>query len=197
MKIARIAVAPALALAIAVGGFAADASANAKGDVAAWDCAYGPAEGPAVVITGGTISNTTDINISASAGSATSDASGGSNNIGSTGGGGGISTANVGGGGAANAAANGGAISLGDVNSGANVGNSIVVGDTANCATEPAPAPEPVWEPAAEETMTWEAAPAAVVALPATGVGGFDAGLLSAIAAAGAAGAAGLGLRRR
>jgi hypothetical protein len=36
-----------------------------------------------------------------------------------------------------------------------------------------------------------------VVALPATGVGLVDAGLLSALAAAGAAGAAGFGLRRR
>lgn len=40
-------------------------------------------------------------------------------------------TAAVGNGGGADAAANGGAISLGDINSGANAGSAIAVGDTA------------------------------------------------------------------
>ena len=187
MNIARIAIAPALALTL-VGGFAFDASANAKGDVAA-ECG-------GVTISGGSVSNQTDIFISADAGTSISDASGGSNNVSTVGGG--FDVASAGNGGGASSSANGGAVSLGDINSGGNAGNGIVVGDT-GCAVAP------VYEekkpaPAKKDDKVWVApeAPAAeVVALPSTGVGGIDAGLLSAIAAAGAAGAAGLGLRRR
>ncbi len=182
MKIARIAIAPALALTL-MGGIAFDASANAKGNVA--ECG-------GVTISGGSVSNQTDIFISADAGTSISDASGGSNNVGVTNGG--FDVASAGNGGGAASSANGGAVSLGDINSGGNAGNGIVVGDT-GCAVAP------VWEekkPAKEEKAWEPEAPAAeVVALPSTGVGGIDAGLLSAIAAAGAAGAAGLGLRRR
>jgi hypothetical protein len=194
MKIARIAIAPALALTL-VGGIAFDASANARGDDAAAECG--------VVISGGEVSNQTDIFISADAGTAISDASGGSNNVATGGGGdggddGSVDVASAGNGGGANASANGGAVSLGDINSGGNAGNGIVVGDT-SCF----PAPVEEKKPAADDKKVYDApaadAPAAadVVALPSTGVGGFDAGLLSALAAAGAAGAAGLGLRRR
>jgi hypothetical protein len=183
MNIARIAIAPALALTL-VGGIAFDASANAKGDAAAAECG--------VTISGGSVSNQTDIFISADAGTAISDASGGSNNVGTTGGGI-FDVASAGNGGGANASANGGAVSLGDINSGGNAGNGIVVGDT-SCAVAPV---EEVKKPVKEEAPAPEAPAAEVVALPSTGVGGIDAGLLSAIAAAGAAGAAGLGLRRR
>jgi hypothetical protein len=200
VNIARIAVAPALAVAIAVGGFAVDASADSHKGKAAVGCEWGVAEGPAVVITGGSVSNETNINVSANGGAAVADASGGSNNFGVAGGGGGVETAVVGGGGGANAGANGGAIALGDVNSGSNSGNAIIVGNTTNCApapeVKPAPGKKDSWvEPVAEEV--YMAPEAAVVALPATGVGGVDAGLLSMIFAAGAAGVAGLGLRRR
>ena len=220
MNIARFAIAPALALSITVGGFAADASANAKGDNAKGDnaaagCVYGVSEEPAVVITGGTVSNETNLDLSANAGTAIGDASGGSFDV-STG----EDIAVAGQGGGANASANGGAIAVGDINSGGNAGNAVVVGNTVNCAPEPEKPVEPE-KPAKEQPVkpekpvkeqpVYEApveapvdeapveAPAAapVVALPATGVGLVDAGLLSALAAAGAAGAAGFGLRRR
>ena len=222
INIARFAIVPALALSITVGGFAVDASANAnakgdkaKGDTAAAGCVYGVSEEPAVVITGGTVSNETNLDLSANAGTAVGDASGGSFNV-STGED--ISVAGQGGG--ANASANGGAIAVGDINSGGNAGNAIIVGDTVNCAPEPEKPVEPAKpekpvepvkpEKPVKEQPVYEApvetpveapveAPAAapVVALPATGVGLVDAGLLSALAAAGAAGAAGIGLRRR
>jgi hypothetical protein len=193
MNIARIAIAPALALTLA-GGLAFDASANAKGDNAAADCG--------VTITGGSVSNQTDIFISADAGTAISDASGGSNNIATGGGGGGglgdVEVASAGNGGGANASANGGAVSLGDINSGGNAGNAITVGDT-SCypVYEEKGKDDGKYAAPVEEAPVYEEAAAEVVALPATGAGGFDAGLLSALAAAGAAGAAGLGLRRR
>jgi hypothetical protein len=217
MNIARFAIAPALALSLAVGGFAVNAAAEAKGDDTVAGCACGVAEGPAVVITGGTVSNQTNLDLSANAGTAIGDASGGNFNV-STGDD--ISVAGQGGG--ANASANGGAIAVGDVNSGGNAGNAIVVGNTTNCLPCPEPEPEKkpepvkpapekkpvepakpgkkdapvVYEaPAAAPAPAPEAAP--VVALPATGVGLVDAGLLSALAAASAAGAAGFGLRRR
>ncbi|MGI9253389.1 MAG: hypothetical protein ACR2J8_06565 [Thermomicrobiales bacterium] len=193
MNIARLAVVSATALALVAGsdGFA---SANEK-----------PAEGPAVVITGGTISNTTDINVSASAGTGIADASGGSNNIGTSAGGGGIGaiTASVGNGGSADASANGGAVSLGNVSSGSNSGNSIIVGNTNADGGK-----DGGWDGGKDGGMDGGHAEGAagggggemmggVVALPSTGVGGFDAGMLSMIAAAGTAVAAGLGLRRR
>jgi hypothetical protein len=88
----------------------------------------------AVEIDGGTVVNETNINVSADGGTAIADASGGDNNIainnGSAGsaGNGGISAS--GNGGTANSSANGGAISLGDINSGSNSGNTISVGNT-------------------------------------------------------------------
>ncbi|MCC6315829.1 MAG: hypothetical protein IT337_17665 [Thermomicrobiales bacterium] len=173
------------------GGMFAGVGANAKGDGAALGCECGVIEGPAVVIDGGSVSNQTNIQVSANAGTAISDASGGSNNVGVTGGGLG-DVAAVGQGGGADAQANGGAVSLGDINSGSNAGNAITVGNTIAC--KPCPEAKPIKEAPIKAAPVAEAP---VVALPSTGVGGIDAGILSALAAAGAAGAAGLGLRRR
>lgn len=88
----------------------------------------------AVEIDGGTVVNETNINVSADGGTAIADASGGDNNIAinngraGSAGNGGVSAA--GNGGTANSSANGGAISLGDINSGSNSGNTISVGNT-------------------------------------------------------------------
>jgi hypothetical protein len=148
----------------------------------------------AVMITGGTITNETVIDISANAGTSISDASGGNNNLATTGGGGGdgTDTASSGNGGVATSSADGGAVSIQDINSGGNVGNAISVGDT-TCApfTPPAPAPE-------QPKKTPEAAPGkVVVALPDTGVGIGDASALFALISSAGAAAASLGLRRR
>ena len=146
----------------------------------------------AVMISGGTITNETVIDITADAGTSISDASGGSNNLATTSGGGeGLNTGSSGNGGVATSAADGGAVSVADINSGGNVGNAIVVGDTA-CAPW---APEPVYEePVYEEVpVVYEE----VVALPSTGVGGVDASAIFALVYAAGAAAASFGLRRR
>ena len=185
MKLSRIAVGSAVTLSLVGGSLLAapDASAqcvNEKGEPVA-----------AVMISGGTITNETVIDISANAGTSISDASAGSNNLATTGGGNGggdsaIDTASAGNGGVATSSANGGAISLGNINSGGNVGNAIEVGDTACAPYSPPPkAPKDVpYEP--------------VVSLPSTGVGGLGdvSSLFALIASAGAAASA-LGLRRR
>ena len=198
MNIARMAVVSATALALVAGSYGM-AGANSKEEAAP--------EMPAVVITGGTITNTTDINIGANAGTGIADASGGSNNVGTAGGGGlSTTTASVGNGGSADAAANGGAVSMGDVSSGSNSGNAIIVGNTNSDGGKDGGdygkdgggdygkdgGGDYGMEGGSSEGGSYE-----VVALPSTGVGGIDAGLISMIAAAGAAGAAGLGLRRR
>jgi hypothetical protein len=152
---------------------------------------------PTVVISGGSVSNATTIDLNADAGTAIGDASGGDDNIAFelVGGEDGFDvTAAAGNGGTSDSSANGGAIAVGDVNSGGNVGNVIEVGDT-TCA--PAPAPEkPVDEkkpaPAAKPAPAGKAA-ASVAALPSTGTGvagdvnfGFIAlALVGAVAAAG------------
>ncbi len=170
MKIARIAVAPALALVVA-SGFAIEASAK---DHAA-DAACG------VTISGGVIANTTNVDLQAGGGSAIADASGGSNDFAMTTGGGVGEVASSGNGGGAMADANGGAVAAGDINSGSNAGNSIDVGNT-HCDVAPA-------DGGGEG--------AEVAAMPETGAGLIDAGMLSMIAGAAAAAAAGVGLRRR
>lgn len=150
-------------------------------DVAADDCG-------GVTISGGSVSNSTNISIDANGGTAIGDASGGDDNIAFTGGDDLFDeTAAAGNGGTAESSANGGAVSVGDVNSGMNSGNSIEVGDT-SCAPakKDAPAPEKKDAPAA-------GGKAAVAALPDTGVGvageanfGFIAlALVGAVAAAG------------
>ena len=173
MKIVHVATAFGVAASLVGGSLMLSQDASAKKD-----------QPPAcVAVSGGTVSNNTSIDVSANGGTAISDASGGSNNIGV-----GSQIASAGNGGVADAQANGGAVSLGDVNSGGNMGNAIAVGDT-HCA----PAAAPV-----EEAAPVEAAP--VVELPSTGVGEFGVDLsmaFSAMAAAAAAVAGGLSVRRR
>jgi len=163
---------------------------------------------PAVVISGGSVSNVTDISLTADAGTAIGDASGGDENVALLAGDEDGDVAAAGNGGTADSSANGGAIVTGNVNSGGNSGNTIGVGNTV-CA--PAPAPEkpiekPVYEKPVVEQPVYEkpAAPApakpavgraarAVAALPDTGTGvageanfGFIAlALVGAVAAAG------------
>jgi hypothetical protein len=148
-----------------------------------------------VFISGGEVFNDTSISISADAGTSISDASAGSNNAATTSGGGGgegevLNVASAGNGGVATSAANGGAVSTGDINSGGNVGNAIVVGNT-DCGV--GAWEEPVYEEAAYEEPVYEE----VVALPATGVGGVDVSSILAVAGAAGAAAASFGLRRR
>src|SRR5215211_3606807 len=86
-----------------------------------------------VHINGGTVSNSTNIAISADGGTAVSNANGGNGNV-AVGGSGGIigngGDAAAGNGGVAVAEANGGTISTGDINTGNNSGNTIVVQGT-------------------------------------------------------------------
>jgi hypothetical protein len=144
----------------------------------------------AVMITGGTVTNETVIDVNANAGTSISDASGGSYNLATTGGGGGdgLDTASAGNGGVATSSADGGAISIQDINSGGNVGNAISVGDT-TCA--------PVAPPKAPEKPGKEVPGEVVVALPSTGVGLGDPSALFALLTSVGAAAASLGLRRR
>jgi hypothetical protein len=84
-----------------------------------------------VNVDGGTVTNETTIDISADGGTAVANAEGGNNNT-ATGGAGGAGgdggDANAGNGGVAQAEANGGSITVGDINSGDNEGNTIIVG---------------------------------------------------------------------
>jgi len=184
-KLTRVAAGSAVALSLVGGSLLASPSASAQ--------CVDPVTGEpavAVMISGGTITNETVIDISANAGTSVSDASGGSYNLATTGGGAdGIDTASSGNGGVATSAANGGAVSMENINSGGNVGNAISVGDT-TCAPW---APEPVYdEPVYDEPVYEE-----VVALPSTGIGAGEAsGLFALLASAGAA-VTSLGLRRR
>jgi hypothetical protein len=182
-----------------VGGSLLSASEAAAQCGAGVDKKGEPIAAPAaVMITGGTITNETVIDISANAGTSISDASGGSNNLATTGGGGGegVDTASAGNGGVATSSANGGAVSIQDINSGGNAGNAISVGDT-TCAPFTPPAPE---KPKAVPVEVPVAAPApekVVVALPDTGVGIGDPSALFALITSAGAAAASLGLRRR
>lgn len=185
MKLTRVAAGSAVALSLVGGSLLASPSASAQ--------CVDPVTGEpavAVMITGGTITNETVIDISANAGTSVSDASGGSNNLATTGGGAdGIDTASSGNGGVATSAANGGAVSMENINSGGNVGNAISVGDT-TCAPW---SPEPVYDEPVYDEPVYED----VVALPSTGIGAGEAsGLFALLASAGAA-VTSLGLRRR
>jgi hypothetical protein len=82
--------------------------------------------GGTTVVDGGNVSNTTTIDISADGGTAVATADGGDGNIAVSGNNGDAAAGN---GGVANAEANGGTISLGDVNSGGNSGNTIMIGN--------------------------------------------------------------------
>jgi hypothetical protein len=198
LQLSRIALGSAVTLSL-VGGSLLTASDAMAQCVTGHDDKGEPIVAPAaVMITGGTITNETVIDISANAGTSISDASGGNNNLATTGGGnnggdGGTDIASSGNGGVANSSANGGAVSIQDINSGGNAGNAISVGDTV-CApfTPPAPAPEkPKDVPKAPRQEK------VVVALPDTGVGIGDASALFALVTSAGAAAASLGLRRR
>ena len=161
---------------------------------------------PAVVISGGSVSNVTDIVLDANGGTAIGDASGGDENDAFLAGDDSDAVAAAGNGGTSDSSANGGAIVTGNVNSGGNSGNTISVGDTV-CAPVPVPAPEKPIEKPVEKPVVYEkpAAPApkpvvgrpaaapVVAALPDTGTGvageanfGFIAlALVGAVVAAG------------
>src|ERR671910_693623 len=148
LQLSRVALGSAVTLSLVGGSLLAAPGAMAP-CVAGVDTKGEPIVAPAaVMITGGTITNETVIDISANAGTSISDASGGNNNLATTGGGndggeGGTDIASSGNGGVATSSADGGAVSIQDINSGGNVGNAISVGDTV-CAPfkPPAPAPE-------------------------------------------------------
>jgi hypothetical protein len=78
-------------------------------------------------ISGGNVSNDTDVAVDASGGNANADASGGDDNIVEVQGGGGNIDASAGTGGVANADASGGAVEIGTVRSGGNTGNEIAL----------------------------------------------------------------------
>jgi hypothetical protein len=201
LQLSRVALGSAVTLSLVGGSLLAAPDATAQ-------CVTGhndkgePIVAPAaVMITGGTITNETVIDISANAGTSISDASGGNNNLALTGGGnnGGVAGTDVassGNGGVATSSADGGAVSIQDINSGGNAGNAISVGDT-TCAPFTPPAPEKPKDvpkaPAAPEARPEKV----VVALPDTGVGIGDASALFALITSAGAAAASLGLRRR
>ena len=181
MKLTRVVLGSAIAASLVGGGLMA-------APVAAQD--------DCVAIYGGDVWNETVIDLNANAGTAISDASGGSNNAATTGGGNGVGldVASSGNGGVATAGANGGAIGTGNINSGGNVGNAIAVGDT-HCAEAAAPAaPE---KKADKGEDKGDVGGGEVVALPDTGVGVGEANALFALLASAGAAAASLGLRRR
>ncbi|MDQ3226132.1 MAG: hypothetical protein M3Q50_05825 [Chloroflexota bacterium] len=158
------------------------------------------AQDDCVSIYGGDVLNETVIDLNANAGTAISDASGGSDNAAEVFSDGldDFDIASSGNGGVATASANGGAIGVGDINSGGNVGNAIAVGDT-HCADAVAPDHGKADNGKADNGKAADvvAAGAAVVALPDTGVGaGEVSGLFALLTSVGAA-AASLGLRRR
>ena len=200
VKLSRIALGSAVTLSLDGGGLwaAPDAAAQCVTGVdEKGEAIVAPA---AVMITGGTVTNETVIDISANAGTSISDASGGSNNLAVTAGGnaeGVVDTAAAGNGGVATSSADGGAVSIQDINSGGNVGNAISVGDTV-CAPFTPPAPEKPKDVPKEVPMEApKPAPQVVVALPDTGVGIGDASALFALITSAGAAAASLGLRRR
>jgi hypothetical protein len=201
LQLSRVALGSAVALSLVGGSLLTASDAMAQCGTGAVDKKGEPVAAPAaVMITGGTITNETVIDISANAGTSISDASGGNNNLATTGGGnnggdGGSDIASSGNGGVATSSANGGAVSIQDINSGGNAGNAISVGNT-TCApfTPPAPAPAP------EKPKEVPKAPRpekVVVALPSTGVGIGDPSALFALITSAGAAAASLGLRRR
>ena len=201
LQLSRVALGSAVTLSLVGGSLLAAPGAMAQ-CVAGVDNKGEPIVAPAaVMITGGTITNETVIDISANAGTSISDASGGNNNLALTGGGnnGGVAGTDVassGNGGVATSSADGGAVSIQDINSGGNAGNAISVGDT-TCAPFTPPAPEKPKDvpkaPAAPEARPEKV----VVALPDTGVGIGDVSALFALISSAGAAAASLGLRRR
>jgi septal ring-binding cell division protein DamX len=155
MKLVRLSTLVVMMLAL-VGGvvlFAPGVSANAGGNAKCEsDCAPADDSGATTTITGGTVSNTTTLDISVDGGVAIGDASGGDDNVAiiDTNGNGGDATvssdgqiAAAGNGGTADASADGGSVAVGDINSGGNSGNTITVGDTGTAPQECDCAPKP------------------------------------------------------
>ncbi len=104
-------------------------SGNNRGNTIAVSsgCGYGPSGGN-VSVSGGTVTNETNVRLSADGGTAVADANGGDDNIAVGGNGGPFGdggNAAAGNGGLAFSEANGGIISVGDINSGNNRGNTI------------------------------------------------------------------------
>ncbi|MDF3017706.1 MAG: hypothetical protein K0R44_2931 [Thermomicrobiales bacterium] len=198
LQLSRIALGSAVTLSLVGGSLLTASDAIAQCDTGAVDKKGEPVMAPAaVMITGGTITNETIIDISANAGTSISDASGGNNNLASPGGSsgeGGGDIASAGNGGVATSSADGGAVSIQDINSGGNVGNAISVGDT-TCAPYTPPAPEKPKDAPKEKGKAPR--PEKVVALPDTGVGIGDTSALFALITSAGAAAASLGLRRR
>ncbi len=108
-------------------------SGNNRGNIVAVStgsspCGYGPSN---VAVVGGTVSNETTLRLSADGGLAVATADGGNGNFAVAGAGGLLGNggnASAGLGGVAVAQANGGAITVGNINSGNNRGNTILVG---------------------------------------------------------------------
>jgi len=228
VKLTRLSLILLMALALLGGRFAV--AQEAAADECKEDCApvhdckvdckaeeEEEAAGPAVVILGGTVTNSTTLDVSANGGLAVADGSGGSGNIAVAAGGDlDADVAAAGNGGSATANANGGAVVVGDVNSGGNSGNTIVVGNTNapdddhECKDCPKHEPEkPVCDcpkphaPKAPDTGgKKDTGGGKVTKLAATGVGavqgesGANAALVL-LATLGAVAAAAYGLRRR
>jgi hypothetical protein len=195
LQLSRVAIGSAVTLSLVGGSLLAAPEAMAQCVTGYDDKGEAIVAPAAVMITGGTITNETVIDISANAGTSISDASGGNNNLALTGGGndggeGGTDIASSGNGGVATSSADGGAVSIQDINSGGNVGNAISVGDT-TCAPYTPPAPDK------PKDAPKGAPEKVVVALPDTGVGIGDVSALFALISSAGAAAASLGLRRR
>ena len=167
MNVSRIAVSSAAALVLVASGFGV---ASAKDQVSG-----------GVTIPGGTMVKTTTIGLDADGGSGMADASGGSNNVAMTNG---VGTASSGNGGSAVSDANGGVVVTGQIESGNNLGTWIEVGNTN-------------WDGGWDGGGGDHHGGDGVIAMPETGAGFLDAGMLSVIAGAAAAAAAGVGMRRR
>ncbi len=136
-------------MASALLGWTPDALANAYPDTPPPAAPPPTCVAPAnVVINGGTVTNSTTLDLSADGGTGISDASGGDDNLALTGGkddndknkkkrnrrDDDTTTSAAGNGGVSDAGASGGSIAAEDVNSGGNVGNAIAVGDTVGSA---------------------------------------------------------------
>jgi hypothetical protein len=192
------------------------------GSGAGVSAAQGNGSAPCVAVSGGTVQNATVVDVAADGGTAIGDASGGNGNTAATFGNNNrnhrknnrndwsaeslqsleerllqTETASAGNGGVATASADGGAVSIGDINSGGNVGNAISVGDTVCAGAAPKPSGGGGGH-AAPSGGGGGGRGGQVRALPSTGVGalgGADSGSL--ILALGALGMLGLSLGSR
>ena len=203
MKLSRIALGSAVTLSLVGGSFLAASDAAAQCVTGYDDKGEAIVAPAAVMITGGTITNETVIDITANAGTSISDASGGNNNLATTGGGndggeGGTDIASSGNGGVANSSANGGAVSIQDINSGGNAGNAISVGDTVCAGAAPAPSAGGCKERGGNANAGGGGRGGQIRALPSTGIGMTETGTSgSLLLALGALGMMGLSVGSR